>query len=50
MTQDDLKISREAVCIYKTLRTALCMEITSHNILVQRKANIMVLDDPGNAA
>ena len=50
MTQDDVNVNREAVCICETLRMTLCLETSSHNILVQSVASIMVLDNPGECS
>ena len=46
MTQNNVNISHEAVCICETLCITLCLETSSHNILVQSVASIMVLDNP----
>lgn len=50
MTQNGVNVSREAVCIRNTLSIALCMETSSHDILVQSVAIIMILDNPGECS
>ena len=50
MTQNGANISREALCIWDTLRMTLCLQTSSHNILVPSVAIIMVLDNPGKCS